>query len=178
MERSAEAPQNGPDLEPARRRLFEFLDGLGIAHRTRHHAPVFTVAEAKALRDDIPGGHTKNLFLKDKKDTYFLVSLEEDAEIDLKTVHGAIGARGRVSFGRPERLMEFLGVLPGSVTLLGALNDSGHRVRVVIDAPLLDHEVVNMHPLGNDATTSMATADLLRFLDATGHPPTVLKLSA
>ena len=139
--------ETGRDVDAAQRRLFLFLDSLGIAHRTRRHDPVFTVAQAKALRDDIPGGHTKNLFLKDKKDNYFLVSLEEDAEVDLKSVHGLIGARSRVSFGKPDKLMEYLGVVPGSVTLLGVINDSDRRVQVVIDAALLEHEVVNMHPL-------------------------------
>ena len=175
----ADAPQvAAPDTDAAQARLFGFLDSLGIDHHTRRHDPVFTVAEAKALRDDIPGGHTKNLFLKDKKDNYFLVSLEEDAEVDLKSVHGLIGARSRVSFGKPDKLMEYLGVVPGSVTLLGVVNDSDRRVKVVIDAALLDHDIVNMHPLANDATTSIARDDLLRFLEATGHAPAVLKLSA
>ncbi len=176
MDGQASPPSTG-DIDEAQARLFRFLADLGIEHRTHRHEPVFTVAEAKAVRDDVPGGHTKNLFLKDKKDNYFLVSLEEDADIDLKTVHGPIGARSRVSFGKPDKLMEFLGVAPGSVTLLGAINDIDGRVRVVIDAALLDHEVINMHPLSNDATTSMARDDVLRFLEATGHPPTVLKLS-
>ena len=89
--------------------LVAFLDSLGIAVKTRDHPPVFTVEESKALRDEIPGGHTKNLFLKDKKGRHFLLTVEEDAVIDLKTVHAKIGASGRVSFGKPEQLMEYLG---------------------------------------------------------------------
>ena len=177
MESTYDASSGAAGQPEAREHLFRFLDDLGIAFAVHDHAPVFTVAEAKDLRDDIPGGHTKNLFLKDKKDNYFLVSLEEDAQVDLKTIHHLIGARSRVSFGSPEKLLEYLGVAPGSVTLLGALNDTGRRVAVVIDEALMRHEVVNMHPLRNDATVSMAREDLLSFLDAAGHPPAVLKLS-
>lgn len=158
--------------------LFAFLDKLGIRHETCPHPPVFTVTEAQALRGDIAGGHTKNLFLKDKKDNYFLVSLEDDAEIDLKTLHKTIGAASRLSFGRPEKLMEYLGVAPGSVTLMGTVNDRDRRVRIVIDEALLAHDVINVHPLTNEATTSIARDDLLRFLQATGHPPAVLKLAS
>ena len=158
--------------------LFRFLDDLGIAHQTRHHEPVFTVAEAGALRDEVPGAHTKNLFVKDKKDQFFLLTVEEHAVVDLKTVHTLIGAASKVSFGKPEKLMEFLGVIPGSVTVLGAINDTGHNVTFVLDADLMRDEIINCHPLSNDATTSLASADLIRFLEATGHAPLVLKVTA
>ena len=157
--------------------LFTVLDALGIAHTTKRHPAVFTVAESQSLRDEIPGGHTKNLFLKDKKDQYFLVTVEEDAVVDLKTIHTLIGARGRVSFGKPERLMEFLGVLPGSVTAFGVINDRDHRVRMVLDESLLKHDIINAHPLRNDATTSIGRDDLLRFLQSTGHQPLIVAVS-
>lgn len=158
--------------------LFRFLDDLGIPHKTQRHAPVFTVAEAVALRDEVAGAHTKNLFVKDKKDQFFLLTVEEHAVVDLKTVHTLIGAASKVSFGKPEKLMEFLGVVPGSVTALGAINDTGHNVTFVLDADLMRDEVINCHPLSNDATTSLASADLIRFLEATGHTPLVLKVTA
>lgn len=158
--------------------LFAFLDSLGIAHTTKTHAPVFTVSESVSLRDEIPGGHTKNLFVKDRKDRFFLLTVEENATVDLKTVHTLIGASGKVSFGRPEKLMEYLGVIPGSVTVLGAINDTGHNVTFVLDADLMAEELINGHPLSNDATTTLASADLLRFLEATGHTPLVLKVTA
>ncbi|MDF2372538.1 MAG: prolyl-tRNA synthetase associated domain-containing protein [Rhizobiaceae bacterium] len=157
--------------------LFAVLNDLGIAHSTKRHPAVFTVAESQSLRDEIPGGHTKNLFLKDKKDQYFLVTVEEDAVVDLKTIHTLIGARGRVSFGKPERLMQFLGVLPGSVTAFGVINDSGHRVRMVLDESLLRHDIINAHPLRNDATTSIGRDDLVRFLQSTGHEPLIVAVS-
>ena len=161
-----------------RQDLLAFLDGIGIAHSTKDHAPVFTVAESVALRDEIPGGHTKNLFVKDKKDRYFLLTVEENALVDLKQVHTLIGASGRVSFGRPEKLMEYLGVIPGAVTALGAINDTGNNVTFVLDADLMRDDVINCHPLSNDATTSIASAHLIRFMEATGHKPLVLKVTS
>ncbi|MEO3387220.1 prolyl-tRNA synthetase associated domain-containing protein [Mesorhizobium sp. CAU 1741] len=157
--------------------LFEFLAGLGIAVTTVRHPPLFTVADSQSLRGEIAGGHTKNLFLKDKKDQFFLLTVEEDAQIDLKAVHHLIGASGRVSFGKPDRLLDLLGVLPGAVTAFGLINDSQGTVRMIFDEALMRHEIINAHPLTNDATTSIAREDLLRFAVATGHEPLVLKLS-
>ncbi|QLF68780.1 prolyl-tRNA synthetase associated domain-containing protein [Peteryoungia desertarenae] len=158
--------------------LFRFLDDLGIRHQTKTHPPVFTVAESVALRDEIPGGHTKNLFVKDKKDNFFLLTVEENAVVDLKTVHTLIGAASKVSFGKPEKLMEYLGVQPGSVTALGAINDTEKNVTFILDADLMQHEIINCHPLSNDATTSIGSTDLIRFMEATGHKPLVLKVTA
>jgi len=157
--------------------LFAFLDQLGIEVTTVTHPPLFTVADSQALRGQIAGGHTKNLFLRDKKDNFFLVTVEEDATVDLKTIHQAIGAAGRVSFGKPEALMEMLGVIPGAVTAFGAINDREGKVKIVIDEPLLEHGVVNAHPLTNEATTSIAAGDLMKFLKATGHEAVILKVS-
>jgi Ala-tRNA(Pro) deacylase len=157
--------------------LFRFLDDLGIAHTTKSHAPVFTVAESESLRDAIPGGHTKNLFVKDKKDQFFVLTVEENAVVDLKSVHKLIGASSRVSFGSPEKMLEYLGVIPGSVTVFGAINDTGHKVTFVLDEDLMAHEIINGHPLSNDATTSIGSGDLVSFLEATGHQPLVLKVT-
>src|SRR4030095_1477270 len=112
------------------------LDRLGIAVTTRTHEPLFTVADSQTLRGEISGAHTKNLFVKDKKDSYFLLTVEEEASIDLKTIHQVIGASGRVSFGKPEALMDLLGVAPGAVPVFGAINDTAGRVKVVVDAGL------------------------------------------
>ncbi|GAB4354884.1 MAG: prolyl-tRNA synthetase associated domain-containing protein [Oricola sp.] len=162
----------------SRDELFAFLDSLGIAVTTKYHPPVFTVEEAKALRDEIPGGHTKNLFLKDKKGRHFLLTVEEDAVIDLKTIHAVIGASGRVSFGKPEQLMDYLGVIPGAVTAFGILNDTGNAVTLILDEALMRHAIINAHPLTNDATTSIAAEDLKRFVEATGHAVHILKLAS
>lgn len=165
-------------MPASRAELFAFLDGLGIATRTVEHPPLFTVGQSQALRGEIAGGHTKNLFLKDKKDNYFLLTVGEEAQVDLKQIHHAIGAASRVSFGRPDMMMELLGVVPGAVTMFGLINDTGRRVGLFVDAALMEHETINAHPLTNEATTQIGRADLLRFLAATGHEPTILKLSA
>ena len=158
--------------------LSAFLSDLGISVSTRRHPPLFTVADSQALRGEIPGGHTKNLFLKDKKDNVFLVTVEESATVDLKQIHGLIGASGRVSFGKPEMLMELLGVIPGAVTVFGLVNDTQGRVKAVLDAALMENAVINAHPLTNEATSSIAAPDLLKFIEATGHHPVILKVSA
>ena len=149
--------------------LFAFLDRLGIVHRTVSHPPVFTVDEARELRGQIAGGHTKNLFLRDKRGALFLVTALEDAAIELKSLHRRLGASGRFSFGSADLLRETLGVEPGSVTPFGALNDTAGRVTVVLDAAMMEHATLNYHPLVNTMTTSIARGDLQKFLAATGH---------
>jgi len=158
--------------------LFDFLDTLGIETTTVKHPPLFTVAQSQQLRGEIAGAHTKNLFLKDKKDQFFLLTLGEDDVVDLKTVDKLIGAASRVSFGKPEAMLELLGVTPGAVTSFGLINDSGHRVTFVLEAGLAKADIINAHPLTNEATTSIAAADLMRFAEATGHKPLVLNLKA
>ena len=158
--------------------LFAFLDRLGIAHATVKHAPLFTVEEARALRGEVPGGHTKNLFLKDKKDALYLVVALEDAAIELKSLHRRLGASGRFSFGSAELLRETLGVEPGAVTPFAAINDDDGRVTVVLDAAMMRHALLNYHPLVNTMTTSIARADLVTFLRATGHEPRIEPVAA
>lgn len=155
--------------------LFSYLEGLGIDTSTVSHPPLFTVADSQALRGEISGGHTKNLFLKDKKDNFFLITADEDAVVDLKSIHATIGASSRVSFGKPEALLELLGVTPGAVTLFGLFNDKAGRVTFYIDEALLSHDTINAHPLTNEATTLIRTADVKRFVEATGHSFHVLK---
>ena len=169
----AATPPNTPPTTPEQ--LLARLAELGIACRTVSHPPVFTVEEAKALRGELPGGHVKNLFLRDKKGAMWLVVAEEDRRIDLKALAARLGA-GKVSFASAERLMAYLGVVPGAVTPFGLINDRGQEVRVVIDAGLLAHDPVNVHPLTNDRTTAISPRDLLRFIEACGHEPQVIDL--
>ncbi len=151
------------------------LDRLGVAHRTVSHPPLFTVQESQALRGQIPGGHTKNLFLRDKRELYLIVALE-DAAIPLKSAHRLIGS-SRLSFGSADLLREVWGVEPGAVTPFGAINDAAGQVSVVLDAAMMQRETLNYHPLVNTMTTAIARDDLVRFLDATGHPPRILPVS-
>src|SRR5579884_4519057 len=151
--------------------LFAALDALGIKHSTVSHPPLFTVAQSRALRGCIPGAHTKNLFLRDKKGALYLVVAEENAAIDLKSLHRRLGASGRFSFGSAELLREVWGVEPGSVSPFGAINDRQGRVTVVLDAAMMQHKTLNYHPLDNTMTTAIARDDLVRFLRWTGHEP-------
>src|SRR5208282_2321720 len=117
--------------------LFAYLDSIGAAHKSVSHPPLFTVEESQALRGQIPGGHSKNLFLRDKKGAAFLVVALEDAEIELKSLHRRLGASGRFSFGSADLMRELLGVKPGSVTPFAVINDIGGRVTVVLDAAMM-----------------------------------------
>ena len=154
--------------------LLAYLDHLGFATQTVEHPPLFTVEDSQRLRGTIGGGHTKNLFVKDKKSRLFLLVLEEHAQVDLKKVHELIGAQGRVSFGQAELLQEVWGVAPGSVTPFGAINDTGQRVSVVLEQGMMAHAVLNFHPLANTRTTSIKSTDLVQFLRATGHEPAIV----
>ena len=166
---------DAPQVPPAESRLLAFLDSLGIASTTVRHPPVYTVEEAKALRGDIPGGHCKNLFLKDKKDQLWLVVALEERPVDLKSLDKRIGA-ARLSFGKAELLWEVLGVEPGSVTPFALLNDEARRVRVVLDRGMMQIRPLNYHPMHNAATTTIQPEDLARFLAATGHDPLMVDL--
>ncbi len=156
--------------------LFALLDQLGIPHETVEHPPLHTVEDSQARRGDIPGGHSKNLFVKDKKSRLFLLTLGEETRVDLKRVHEKIGAGGRVSFGSAELLEEVWGVRPGAVTPFGAVNDIQRRVKVVLDPELMAHARVNFHPLVNTMTTGLSPEGLMTFLRATGHEPLILAL--
>ncbi|MFO1153741.1 MAG: prolyl-tRNA synthetase associated domain-containing protein [Rhodospirillales bacterium] len=150
--------------------LLAHLDALGIRVTTVEHPPVATVEANKALRGTLPGGHTKNLFLKDKKGGLWLVVALEDRVVDLKDLRSRLAAPP-LSFARPEVLRDKLGVEPGAVTPFAVINDDPPRVQVVLDAGMLALDPLNFHPLVNTRTTAIAAADLVRFLEATGHPP-------
>jgi Ala-tRNA(Pro) deacylase len=157
-------------------RLLEHLAALGIEPRTHRHDAVFTVEQAQALKGDLPGAHTKNLFLRDKKGTMWIVTALHDRTVDLRDLATSLGARGRLSFGSASRLMHYLGVRPGSVTPLAVVNDRGGKVQVVLDRGLTAYEIWNAHPLDNRMTTALAGPDLVRFLEETGHVPTWIEL--
>ncbi len=155
--------------------LFDYLEELGIETETVDHPPVFTVEEAKRLRGELPGAHSKSLFLRNKKGAMWLVVAREDRSIDLRLLGERLGA-GRLSFGSPERLMRILGVIPGAVTPFAVVNDHDTVVRVVLDRAMLDERPLNFHPLDNSMTTAIDPADLLRFLESTGHDPEYIDL--
>lgn len=162
-------------MPKSRAELFAFLDSLGIGHETIEHPPVFTVEEAQAHTHHLPGGHTKNLFLEDKAGGLWLVTCLDEQPVKVNALARLLEAP-RFSFGKPDRLMEILGVEPGSVTALALINDTERRVQPVLDTKLLAHELVNCHPLANTATTTLKSADLLHFMTALGYAPIQIDL--
>ncbi len=158
-------------------KLLEALADLGLKTSTLRHAAVFRVGEGDDIRAELPGAHTKNLFLKDDKGRLWLISAEQATRINLKALPRVIGS-GRLSFGSPERLYDALGVTPGSVTALALINDPGHRVRFVLDKALHDAATVHFHPLTNTATTALAQADFRKFMQYLGRSPDVIDFAA
>jgi Ala-tRNA(Pro) deacylase len=152
------------------------LDELGLPTRRFDHDAVFTVAESHDLHETMPGLHSKNLFLKDKKGRLFLVSARQSARIDLKRLHEVLGASGRLSFGSAELLLEKLGVTPGSVTAFAVINDTQGEVTLVLDSGLMTGETLHFHPLINTATLAIGRDDMLAFLRGTGHEPLIVDL--
>jgi Ala-tRNA(Pro) deacylase len=150
----------------------------GIAHAVHRHAPVATVAEMLAEVGDMPGVHTKNLFLRDAKKSFFLVSMRHDATADLKAMRALIGARGNLSFASAEALFDKLGVTPGSVSPLAVVNDAGNAVTVCLQDDLLAADAVNVHPLTNTMTVSLHPDGLTTFLRTHGYEPVVFSLPA
>jgi Ala-tRNA(Pro) deacylase len=151
--------------------LFALLDRLGIRTTTITHAKVFTVADSAKVKPDIPGGHTKNLFMKDKKGQLVLISAHAESQLPLNQLHKLIGTQ-RLSFTDAPALWDALGVTPGSVTALALMNDTQGAVKFIADEALLAFETLNFHPLRNDMTTSISRADFLAFAQATGHTVT------
>jgi Ala-tRNA(Pro) deacylase len=157
--------------------LLGFFAGHGIACHTVEHPAVFRVGEGDDVKAGMPGGHTKNLFLKDAKDQIWLISALQHTRIDLKALPRVIGS-AKLSFGSPALMEETLGVTPGSVTAFGLINDTGRRVRFVLDAGLAAADPVNFHPLVNTATTAVSQADFRRFLAALGIEPLIVDFAA
>ena len=157
--------------------LFAYLDQLGLAHETRWHEATFTVEEGRELKETMPGGHTKNLFMKDKDGTIVLISAHADSELKLNQLHKLIGTR-RLSFASGELMEELLGVTPGSVTGFALVNDKDQKVRFIVDAALMAFETLNFHPLVNTGTTAISRDDFRRFVEATGHDLTVVDFAA
>ena len=157
--------------------LIAFFDANDVDHATLDHPPVFRVEEGLQIKKALPGGHTKNLFLKDAKGQLWLISALGETAIDLKKLHHVIGS-GRLSFGPEAMMVETLGVTPGSVTAFGLINDGARQVRFVLDKALAESDPVNFHPLKNDATTAVSQAGFRRFLAALDVEPMIVDFEA
>lgn len=168
------APMTFRETSPApgtnRAALFALLNGLGISHETVGHAPVFTVEESRSIKEAMSGGHSKNLFLKDKAGTLYLAIAAAETPVDLKGLGKRLGVKSRLSFGKPDLMSDVLGVIPGAVTPFALFNDRPPRLSTVIfDEALFAHDRVWFHPLENNASTAIAPAALMQIADATGH---------
>ncbi|MEM6414701.1 MAG: prolyl-tRNA synthetase associated domain-containing protein [Pseudomonadota bacterium] len=158
--------------------LYDRFKKLGIDYRTVDHPPIMTVDEGRAFKSELPGGHTKNLFLKDKKGGFFFLSAECDTDIDLVAMGKILAARGRLSFGRPEKMQEILGVMPGSVTPFALMNARPDAfVAVTFDNALFQYDTIWFHPLENTASTAISPDDLLTFVQDCGVHPLLLDFS-
>lgn len=157
--------------------LMAQLAAHDIAVTLHRHDPVFTVAASQALRGDIAGVHVKNLLVRDKKRTLWLVVVPEDEAVDLKAVRDQLDTRGSLSFASADLLRESLGIEPGSVTPLAVMNDTSGRITLALHESLATAPVVCCHPLHNAATVQISGPDLVRFAVDTGHPPVWLRPS-
>lgn len=157
--------------------LFADIAQLEIAFELVEHQAVFTVEESLKLDRDIPGAHTKNLFLKDAGGEFWLVTVPADMRVDLKKLPQAIGCK-RVSFAKADDMMRLLGISPGSVTPLAVINDAGRAVTIVLDAGLAATDRINVHPLRNTATIGFLPANLIELLKYWNHAPVIAVIPA
>lgn len=174
------APEKKPDLPPlptTENDVLEKLQALDIHYEYYEHDPIFTVEEGAHLKADIPGVHCRNLFMRDKKKNSYLLVAANETQIDLKKLPDVIGA-GRLSFGSPDRLWEYLGIRPGSVNPFTVMNDPEHKVDLILDADMMAAEIVNYHPMDNAATIGLTPADLIRFFEALDYPYRIVDLKA
>ncbi len=170
-------PASPPVWAKTRADLFARLDALGVTHRTVEHPAIFTVEEGREFKREMPGGHSKNLFLKDKKGALTLVTALSETRVDLVGLGKAIGARGRLSFGKPDLMTETLGVIPGAVTPFALVNEAAKALsRFILDRALFEHDPVWFHPLENTASTAVSPAGLVRFVESCGFSPEIRDL--
>lgn len=164
---------------PANRQdLLDCLTALEIAHETVDHPPIFTVEEGRALKATMPGGHSKNLVLKDKRGDLFLAVAWADTRVDLVGLGKAVGAKGRLSFAKPDLMTATMGVIPGAVTPFALMNDTASALKSVhLDRAFLDFDRIWFHPLENTASTAVKPADLLKFMAHYGFDPKIMDLA-
>ena len=157
--------------------IYQVLDQLGIPYTRHDHEAAFTVEQADQLYGHLPGGHFKNLFLRNKKgDRHYLLVAESHKPVDLRFVRDAVG-ESSLSFASPERLLAHLGLTPGSVSPFGLINDAERKVSVLLDADLFSHDTLNFHPNINTATLTVPREGFQRFLEHMGHAVRVVELS-
>lgn len=164
------------DLPTTPQDLLAMLDVLEISYSLHRHEPMFTVADGEEIEKDIPGTHCRNLFLRDKKKNMALIVAANETALDMKKLAPLIDM-GRLSFGSKDRLWQYLGIRQGSVCPFCIVNDTDKDVMLVLDAYMMDQDIVNYHPLDNAMTIGLKPADLIRFIEAQSHPYKIVDLS-
>ena len=152
-----------------KKELIKLLDESNCNYKVKEHRPLFTVEDSKALRGAISGAHSKNLFLKDAKGQFYLLSVEENTKVDLKKTMNCIGSK-KLSFAKAEYLESILGIEPGSVSPFALINDSERKVLFFLDKEFLNYEKLNFHPLVNTATVNITTSDMIKFIEEQHSP--------
>lgn len=155
--------------------LLNVLAQIGIDYTNHEHPAVYTVEEADRHHEGIDGVHSKNLFFKDRKKNLILIVTLSDKPIKIKDVEKKIDTKG-LTFGKPELLGEVLGVIPGAVTPLAVINAKNHDMRVILDEEMMEHDLLNFHPLVNTATTTIASQDLLKFMEHCNQRVEIIRL--
>ena len=153
----------------SKEKLIKLLDESNCDYEVKEHAPLFTVEDSKSLRGSILGAHSKNLFLKDAKGQFYLLSVEENTKVDLKKIMNFIGSK-KLSFAKAEYLESILGIEPGSVSPFALINDVDKKVLFFFDKNFLNYEKLNFHPLVNTATVNIATSDMIKFIEEKHKP--------
>lgn len=176
MTQVAENIEELPEMPTSPESLMNHLEELGIQFELHHHEAVFTVAESEKVDAQISGTHCRNLFLRDKKKKNFLVVLQNATDVDMKKLPEVIGS-DRLSFGSADRLWQYLGVRPGSVCPFSIVNDTDNQVKILLDKSMMETDIVNYHPLLNTMTVSLKPADLIKFIESTGHEAHIVDLS-
>jgi Ala-tRNA(Pro) deacylase len=157
--------------------IFKSFDDLNIPYTRYDHEAVFTVAESQKVDKNIAAHHTRNMFLRTKKKQNFLLTLSHDTPVDLKKLEILLGVKN-FSFGSPDRLMEILGVYPGSVTPLSSINAMPKDITILLEQKMMDSQLIAVHPLVNTMTVTLTPSDLLKFMTHYGHSPITIDLSA
>lgn len=155
--------------------LLSVLDKIGIEYTNHEHPAVYTVEEADLHHEGIDGVHSKNLFFKDRKKNLILIVTLSDKPIKIKEVEKKIDTKG-LTFGKPELLAEVLGVIPGAVTPLAVINAKNHDLRVILDEEMMEHDLLNFHPIVNTATTTIRSKDLLKFMEHCNQGAEIIRL--
>ena len=155
--------------------IYSILDSLGVVYARYDHPAVFTCQEVAIHCAGIPGGVCKNLFLRNRKgNRHFLVVIPSEEKVSFAQLESLLGEK--LGFASPERLFQFLGVTPGSATLLGLINDHDKQVEVIIDQRLWACDELQMHPLVNTASLVIKRHDVKKFLDWRGNQWRIEKL--